>query len=257
VVQLEQVLMNLVINAGEALECGRGWVRLRTGTETLQRSAGRFVGGTMPEPGDYAFLEIADNGHGMDPATRERIFEPFFSTKRQGHGLGLAAVVGLVHGHGGAVEVASNPGEGTRIRVVLPCFEGSLPDRPMHDDSSAAVIVCESPALRSALESALRDRDLEPLIARDGCEAQELLRLYTDEIGLAICDVSANGADPAPRTLLEALRLERPDLPLLLIGGAGDALPASLTRDGAVETLPDPRDEVALAAALDVLLGKP
>ena len=258
VVQLEQVLMNLVINAGEALECGRGWVRLRTGTETLQRSAGRFVGGTMPEPGDYAFLEIADNGHGMDPTTRERIFEPFFSTKRQGHGLGLAAVVGLVHGHGGAVEVASNPGEGTRIRVVLPCFEASLPDRPMRDDSSAAVIVCESPVLRTGLETALRDRDLEPLIARDGSEAQELLRLHADEIGLAVCDVSSTGTEPASQTsLVDVLRLERPDLPLLLIGGAGDAPPASLTRDGAVETLPDPCDEVALAAALDVLLGKP
>jgi PAS domain S-box-containing protein len=245
VVQLEQVLMNLVINAGEALGEGAGRVWIRTGRERLgPDDAERFVGGACPAPGDYVHLEVEDAGHGMDASTRERIFEPFFSTKRQGHGLGLAAVVGLVHGHAGAVEVASSPCEGTRIRVLLPAE--SAPERARRDvpaEICAAIVVGGGEAERAEIERALRVRDVEPLAAADAAEARELLRRHASEVGLAICDVPA----------AEALRAEHPRLPLILIGGSR---PGSAP-DEATTPLALPLDTASLEAALEAVLGKP
>jgi PAS domain S-box-containing protein len=132
VVQLEQVLMNLVINAGEAIGDDEGQVCVRTAQEILGRGdGGRFVGGTRLAPGDYVHLEVEDTGRGMDASTRERIFEPFFSTKRQGHGLGLAAVVGLVHGH-------ASPAKGPGSASSSPHSEGSRSEsrRPRHGPRS-------------------------------------------------------------------------------------------------------------------------
>jgi len=250
VVQLEQVLMNLVINAGEAMgDCGR--VHVRTARETLVGGeAGRFIGGTQLAPGDYVHLEVEDSGHGMDSTTCERIFEPFFSTKRQGHGLGLAAVVGLVHGHAGAVEVASEPGEGTRIRVVLPACSGLDADPDLDAEVCAAIVVCESPDRRRTVEDALRTREIAPLLATAAGEALELLRCHAGEVGLAVCDASATA-------VTAALRAENPALPLLWLGQPEDPPGRLLDVDeGALETLADPSDPVALGARLDALLGK-
>jgi len=257
IVQLEQVLMNLVINAGEALGADGGSVHLRTGRVDLARDgAGCFVGGTTPEPGPYAFLEIADDGHGMDPATCGRMFEPFFSTKRQGHGLGLAAVVGLVRGHDGGLQVGSQPGEGTWIRVVLPACEDALAMQELPDAGFAAIVACSDPRVRNAIGRALNGRGLEDLPAGDASEARALLRLHRAEIGLAVCDGGSSGPAQAWATAC-ALRREHPDLPLLvLVEPGGEEAPADLAGSGPLERLADPRDETALASALDALLGK-
>jgi PAS domain S-box-containing protein len=256
VVQLEQVLMNLVINAGEAIGDDEGQVCVRTAQEILGRGdGGRFVGGTRLAPGDYVHLEVEDTGRGMDASTRERIFEPFFSTKRQGHGLGLAAVVGLVHGHGGAVEVSSEPGEGTRIRVVLPAL-GGVEEREPPTEAWAAVVACRDPAHRRVVEDALRVREIEPLVASGAGEARGLLRCHASEVGLAVCDASDLFEAGGP-CIATALRAESPGLALLMVGGQpGDPALLPLMRGGPVETLPDPLDEAALSAGLDALQGK-
>jgi PAS domain S-box-containing protein len=131
VVQIEQVLMNLLLNAVEAIGDSPGMVTISTGRETIAAAGDRAWVGVEPvEPGDYAYLEVADTGNGMDESVRERIFDPFFTTKTVGHGLGLSAVVGLVRGHAGAIEIDSRRGGGTRIRVYL-----SAADEP--DDAGA------------------------------------------------------------------------------------------------------------------------
>jgi signal transduction histidine kinase len=119
--QIRQIAMNLIINAAEAVDEQSGTVTVSTGIERLSawKLADMTFGGDAA-PGAYAFLEVRDNGPGMDADTRGRIFNPFFTTKQSGHGLGLAAVQGIVRGHRGALRVESDPGRGSRFCVWLP-----------------------------------------------------------------------------------------------------------------------------------------
>ncbi len=119
--QMHWVALALLTNAQEALQGATGTITVRTG---VQHAARAFLdstplGGELPE-GDYAYLEVTDTGAGMDEATQGRMFEPFFSTKFLGRGLGLAAVLGILRGHSGTVDVSSQPGQGTRIAVLVP-----------------------------------------------------------------------------------------------------------------------------------------
>lgn len=119
--QLNQVIVNLVLNACEALGESGGNVRVVTGT--ARRDPGFFARAVLapdlPE-GEYVHVEIADDGCGIEPAVLARIFDPFYSTKFDGRGLGLSAVLGIVRGHRGAIQVESTPGSGTRMCVVFP-----------------------------------------------------------------------------------------------------------------------------------------
>mgnify|MGYP002623069023 CR=1 FL=1 len=123
--QIRQIVMNLITNAAEAIGTNRGLIRLTHGSVTLAAADLEqvSVGAEMRE-GAYAFLEVADDGCGMDAETLARIFEPFFTTKFQGRGLGLAAVRGIVRSHQGGLTVTRAPGEGTTIRFLLPCPAG-------------------------------------------------------------------------------------------------------------------------------------
>ncbi|MFP5379615.1 MAG: ATP-binding protein, partial [Vicinamibacteria bacterium] len=121
--QIRQAIANLVINALEASPAGREVV-VATGVETL--SAASLLAATLGNdraPGTYAYVEVHDEGPGMDEATLSRIFDPFFSTRDLGRGLGLAAVQGIVRGHDGALRVNSAPGRGTTMRVWFPVAE--------------------------------------------------------------------------------------------------------------------------------------
>ncbi|GIW13450.1 MAG: hypothetical protein KatS3mg062_0889 [Tepidiforma sp.] len=125
-VGMRQVVMNLLMNASEAMAEGGGTLTVRLRRERVTEAylaacrRGTCHGCSRAEPGDYAVVEVADTGKGMDAQTRERIFDPFFSTKFTGRGLGLAAVLGVVEAHRGAIHVESEPGRGTTFRVLLP-----------------------------------------------------------------------------------------------------------------------------------------
>jgi C4-dicarboxylate-specific signal transduction histidine kinase len=121
--QIRQVVMNLITNASEAIGEGSGRITLRTGVVRADRAlfASTHLDDDLPE-GDYAFMEVADTGCGMDEETRAKIFDPFFTTKFMGRGLGLAAVLGIVRGHRGTIRVTSAPGEGTTVSVYLPAI---------------------------------------------------------------------------------------------------------------------------------------
>ena len=126
--KLRLVLTNIVRNAFEALDGQSGEVHVSAGETTLdQKALEASVVGGQPSPGAYGYIEVRDSGRGMDPETCARIFEPFYTTKFAGRGLGLAVVVGILRRHGGALTLASEPGRGTCIRVYLPCMmEGSI-----------------------------------------------------------------------------------------------------------------------------------
>ncbi len=119
--QIRQMVMNLVLNAAEAIGSPGGLIVLSTGVVHCDRSCfvGTYADEDLPE-GTYVYLDVTDNGIGMSKETRAKIFEPFFSTKFAGRGLGLAAVLGIVRGHRGAILCDSEPDRGTTFRVLLP-----------------------------------------------------------------------------------------------------------------------------------------
>jgi PAS domain S-box-containing protein len=126
ITQVRQVMLNLIVNASEALGEGAGVIAIRTGVVQADRAylASAHAREDLPE-GPYAYLEVADTGCGMDEATLARVFEPFFTTKFIGRGLGLAAVQGIVRGHRGAIQIASAPGQGSTFRVLFPCGQAA------------------------------------------------------------------------------------------------------------------------------------
>jgi signal transduction histidine kinase len=126
--QVRQVVMNLIINAADVVDEKTGEIVVTTGIESLsaeQLADLECANGAVP--GSYAYLDVKDNGPGMDGATLARIFEPFFTTKAAGHGLGLAAVQGIIHGHHGALRVESHRGAGSTFRVWFPLAAPSQP----------------------------------------------------------------------------------------------------------------------------------
>jgi len=126
VTQIRQLAMNLIINAAEAVDEGVGLVRIRIGIERLSaRQLAEMDAAPDAVPGTFAYFEVRDNGHGMDKETMQRIFQPFFTTKHSGHGLGLAAVQGIVRGHRGGLRVDSTPGFGARFCAWLPLADSS------------------------------------------------------------------------------------------------------------------------------------
>ncbi len=118
--QIRQVLLNLLVNAAEATGGRGGTVVVRSEAVRVDRGEEQAPDGTPLPPGRYVRLVVEDSGHGMDEATRRRVFEPFFSTKFPGRGLGMAAVQGIVRGHAGTIHIDSRPGEGTTVCVLLP-----------------------------------------------------------------------------------------------------------------------------------------
>jgi signal transduction histidine kinase len=137
--QVRQVIMNLIINAADAVDQG-GEIHITTGVERLSFGQLRQMDfGTDSAPGRYAFVDVRDNGCGMTPETLRHIFDPFFTTKHSGHGLGLAAVQGIVLGHRGALRVDSDPSWGSRFRVWFPLAadDPALLDPPATTSSMA------------------------------------------------------------------------------------------------------------------------
>ncbi len=184
--QVRQVVVNLVRNASEALEGRPGTVRVRTGREDLRREDldGADIA-EAPGPGPYVWLEVADDGGGMDEPTRVRIFDPFFTTKFTGRGLGMAAVLGIVRAHHGAVRVRSAQGRGTTIRVWIPAAGEELREEaPSPKPEPAAewrgngtvLVVDDDETVREVFAAILEEVGLRTIQARDGEEALEIWR---------------------------------------------------------------------------------
>jgi len=248
--QLHQVILNLIANASDSLGGKQGQIVIRTGTRELEPESLRsdFVEETLPA-GSYAFLEVEDDGCGMTPATRARVFEPFFSTKFAGHGLGLSAVLGIVRRHRGTIQVDSEPDRGTRVVVLLPRASAPAPAPPAphamlaapHIETGGSVLVVDDdPLVRETLCLALQDSGLRALSAGSGRDATELFKRHLDEIGVVVLDLTMPDLDGWQ--CLEQLRAIRHDISVILISGysAAASVPAHL--DPAPSFLPKPFD---------------
>lgn len=222
--QLQQVVMNLVLNAADALKGAAGRITLRTGFARLDADALRRarVGADLA-PGDFVFLEVADDGPGIAPAVLQRIFEPFFSTRGTGRGLGLSAVLGIVRAHQGALMVHTAPGEGATFRLCLPATAEpvrSLPAPAEHGDFRGAgrvLLADDEPAVRRMAQRILERMGFEVHTAADGAEALELFRAAPGSFCALVSDITmprCNGVDAAL-----AMRALRPTLPVVLMSG--------------------------------------
>lgn len=194
--QLEQVVLNLLVNARDAMPEG--------GTITVQ---------TRPGLRDTVILRVADDGHGMDSATKARVFDPFFTTKDvgEGTGLGLSVVYGIVEQYQGHISVESEPGEGATFEIVLPVASGAdaptATEAPVeaadaHGDETVLLVEDEL-GLRTLLESALASRGFKVMAALDAHQALRLLRIHGD-VDLLLTDVvmpRMSGPELAERVL--------------------------------------------------------
>lgn len=222
--QLQQLLASLVTNGWEALAGGGGEVRLRLKSvdAALIETANRFPLDWEPEKGiRFCVLEIADQGCGISEADIGELFDPFFSKKFTGRGLGLPIVLGVVRTHRGAVTVESEPGKGSTFRVYLPQLE-YVPESKGEEQAQAlaggtVLLVEDEPAVRKTTSAMLGISGFTVLEARDGAEALELYRQHQGAICLVVSDLTMPGLDGW--STLAALRNLDPDLPAILTSG--------------------------------------
>ncbi|HTL35972.1 MAG TPA: ATP-binding protein [Kofleriaceae bacterium] len=214
--QMRQVVMNLLSNAREAM-AGRGEICLSA--EQMQTTGEPDADDILtPTAGSYVAVRVVDNGPGMDRETRRHIFEPFFTTKQGGHGLGLAAVLGIVRAHGGGIRVSSSPGAGVTITVLWPAAVTAPTMRAVTGPVAAAptVLVIDDEALvRDVVARMVEDLGYSALTAADGQSGLALLDKETvDAVLVDMTMPVMSGAD-----VVAAVRTKRPGLPVVICSG--------------------------------------
>ena len=232
--RVQQVVMNLVVNARDALPAG-GRIRVESGS--VQVGQAREEGAA---PGPYVRLAVADDGVGMDAETRERIFEPFFTTKpeRKGTGLGLSTVYGIVRQSGGFIRVASEKGKGTTVEVFFPHARdaGARPPRESGpqwtaEGAETVLLVEDEPAMRALAARVLRGGGYTVLEAADGAEALGVAGEHPGQIHLVVSDVVMPGM--GGRALVDGLGAIRPGIRALFISGYDND---AISHHGVLET---------------------
>lgn len=273
--QLRQIIISLIMNASESFGTNPGVITVRTRLVPATRAlfAACVLAPELP-PGDYVCLEISDNGCGMSPDTLARIFDPFYTTKFTGRGLGLPAVLGITRGHQAALRVISAPGLGSTFYLYFPAAtsESAVRTSPVVNSvqkSTAAPATgkssCDRPPARRLLlvddEESVRDIAYYILVslgyevdtAGDGREALERFRVDPVRYHAAIIDLTMPGL--SAQELLPALRALRPDFPILLLSGYSEEDTAPLLTGKHTGFLPKPFNAAALNEKLDALLG--
>jgi len=253
--QIEQVLMNLVVNARDAMPDG-GTLTIETGNVDL--GEGDACRDPSVPPGPRVQLRVRDTGCGMDEAVRSRIFEPFFTTKdrERGTGLGLATVYGIVRQSGGNVSCESEPGRGTTFVVCLPRVEGEAAieeeDTPaeVRGNGSGSILLVEDDAgVRALAEEVLAESGYRVLSAASGSEAVEVVREYRGEIDLLLTDVVLPGLS-GPE-VAERLCADHPDLRVVFMSGyTGEAIRDRLSRSREAPLLEKPFTPTALESMI-------
>jgi PAS domain S-box-containing protein len=260
--QVDQILMNLAINARDAMPSGG---RIGIVTREVRLEDGGASRNPLACAGDYAVLSVTDTGIGIAPEIQEKIFEPFFTTKGPGHGtgLGLCTAYGIVHQAGGWIEVDSFPGQGSTFCVWLPvtgmaCIQA--PPAVARQDAApidATLLVVEDQAdVRRLALSILRQQGYRLLEAGNADQALEVSGAHTGAIDLLVTDVVMPGR--TGRELAEQLVTERPGIKVLYISGySGDAIPGQGHLDAGMECLAKPFSPEQLALKVRELLRAP
>ncbi|WP_417693703.1 cell cycle histidine kinase CckA [Roseibium sp.] len=265
--QLEQVIVNLAVNAGDAMSDG-GQLKIRTFNVSEQEST-QFENTRGMPPGEYTLVEVEDSGHGMPPEVMAKIFDPFFSTKEvgKGTGLGLSTVYGIVKQTGGFIFCTSEVNEGTIFRIFLPRYIPEVSDEPEFKPveeaakekaadltgSASILLVEDEEAVRAFGARALASRGYTVHEAGSGTEALEVMEEVGGKIDLVVSDVVMPEMDGP--TLLVELRKTQPDLKIIFVSGyAEDAFEENLPAEEKFFFLPKPFTLKQLATTVkDVL----
>ena len=222
--QVQQIIMNLVINAAEAIgEDRSGNVRVVTRRETLSPATKAQFLPDCPQPGAYVVLEVEDDGAGMTEDVRAQIFDPFFSTKFTGRGLGLSAVLGIARSSGGAVTVESVPGQGSTFRVYFPALapaagQAARADEVRLSECRGVVLVVDDEAVvRHVAQEALKRGGYSVWLAASGREAIEIFQENAARIDLVVLDLAmpVMGGEET----LRALRRMQPGVRVIVSSG--------------------------------------
>ena len=227
--QLQQIVMNLITNASEALGDRAGNIVLSTGVQVCDaRYLRRSSLDAKPEPGRFVWLEVSDTGCGMNGETVQKIFDPFFTTKFAGRGLGMSAVLGIVRGHHGAIVVDSVPSAGTTIRVlfpvaaagdgatVTPAAEPPAP-APVAAPRGVVLVVDDEDLVRSTCCSLVEALGFQWVSASDGVEAIDVFKANQAAIRVVLLDLTMPRLDGL-ETFRELHRI-RPEVPVILCSG--------------------------------------
>jgi signal transduction histidine kinase/ActR/RegA family two-component response regulator len=256
--QIRQVVMNLVINAADAIGDRSGLVTIRVGH---LRADAAYLADVHPEaglePGHYAALEVSDTGEGMDAATQARIFDPFFTTKFAGRGLGLAAVLGIVRGHHGALRVYSEPGRGSTFRVVLPLSSSS--PSPVQDEDGTwsgtgrVLVVDDDVMVRTVARRLLQSFGLTVVERAGGREAIDCFA--SDPAGIDAILLDLTMPEVGGAEVFREVRAIRPDVPVVLMSGYHeDEAGAAFDGDGLAGFVQKPFTPADLAKRMRVAL---
>ncbi len=216
--QLQQIILNLVNNSAEAKA-----TRVLFKARIIHGPSGSRQPFETLASREYLEMSVADDGEGMTPEVRARIFEPFYSTKFAGRGLGLPAVMGLLRAHQGTIAVESTPGSGTTIRVYIPIAPGgaAAPEEPVpaaaHLEPGVVLVADDEEMVRRVLVQYLKRRGWETLVASDGQEAVRIHAEHQGQIDLLILDhlmPNLSGLEAA-----EKIRARDPKIPVVLMSG--------------------------------------
>jgi PAS domain S-box-containing protein len=226
--QVQQVFMNLALNAAEAIGSHDGVISVRTGVMDVDEGYLRLhpAAGAL-RPGTHVCLEVRDTGCGMDEATMARIFDPFYSTKFLGRGLGLAAVAGILRGHKGAISVTSAPGKGSCFTVLFPAAARAGGEQPASSRAPApqaagtVLVVDDERMVREMAKRALERHGHTVLLADSGLAAIDVFRRHPGDIALVVLDLSMP-AMSGEETLPE-LRKIRPGAKVVVSSGYSEA----------------------------------
>jgi len=222
--QVEQVIMNLVINAAESIGEGEGAITLRTSLVTLDEEALRrdFIGQRI-RPGPFVRLEVQDTGRGMSPEVLARIYDPFFTTKRSGRGLGLSALLGIVKAHAGGVLVRSTPGQGTTFTLYFPASSEPVKRTPAAPHAvpqvgeATVLLVEDEPMVRRSTRMLLEKLGFTVLEAGDGVEAVEVFKAQRHRVHGVLMDLTMPRMDG--HTAFLALQRHDPSVKVVLYSG--------------------------------------
>jgi PAS domain S-box-containing protein len=255
--QIRQVVLNLIVNASEALGGKEGVISVTLGEVHPDESS---LGGQTSKlpPGNYLRLEVSDTGWGMTPEIQAGMFDPFFTTKGAGRGLGLAAVQEIIRSHSAKMSVLSTPGRGSHIEILLPCLaqpeetsRGPARTSPGGGDSftGTVLVIDDEEALRLAVAKMLRRRGFSVLEAGDGRTGLVLFRSHADQIDAVILDVTLPGL--SGRDVLEELRKAQPAVKVILTSAYGEE--RTLAAVGGERSLPYIRKPYRLSDLINLI----
>jgi PAS domain S-box-containing protein len=235
--QIRQVIMNLVLNAAEAVGAARSLIVIASGVRHADRLylASTWLAPELPE-GEYVFLEVTDDGPGMSAETLAKIFDPFFTTKFTGRGLGLAAVLGIVRGHGGALKVVSALGQGTTFTILFPAVLADhedtralervdagesltlpRPDSPAGASARLLLVIDDEEGVRSVAARILERYGFRVITAADGHAGVDLFRDHADSIAAVLLDLAMPRMDG--EQTMRAIQAIKPDALVVIMSG--------------------------------------